>query len=250
MPMPYFSGVVKKLWILTALLALLNIIVVSTYGMYERRVVRCVSVGVLLCFYFYYNRQRSRSFLLFFSIFFIKDFGMIFYDTYWGNSFYFLFGAIGYGVYAQNIAKNAYFTLDRRLMLGSLLLLLLGGLIVYLLIENLSIGFVAHLNIPLFICYGILSVIVALCTFQYNSIYNSRRSFWFVCVALLLTVSDLFRYIAFYFSLDLLSHFEKLCYLLAWALLIYISLHPILKQEEKQDISLLEEEVKPTSDHT
>lgn len=247
MAMPYFSSVVKKLWALTVILLIILLIVISNYGLPERKVVRCISIGILLGFFFIYNKQRYWGFLLFYIFFYLKDFGLLYYDSYGGNSFYFLLGVIGYIAFVYTIVQKKHFTLDRRGTWVSFIVLVFGGLNVFLLVQNLSIGFVENLNIPLFICYGVLSIIAALIAYQYNNIYNSRRSFWCVCAAISFMVSDLLRYIAFYLNLDLLNYFETAIYIGAWALMINLSIHPFLRQEERQAMAILEEERESSS---
>jgi hypothetical protein len=226
----------KKLPILFVLLVVLNVVVIAMFDLGTSRTVRLITVGVLFLFYIFHTKRKHKGVAFILLFLFLKDFGMLYYYEFIGNSVYFLLGTIAYiGVILESVYLKKS-PLDMGVVLGFVLCLLIGITSVFLLYDSLSSAFLETLNVPLFFLYGIFSLLMVFAAINYNKVYNSSRSFIFICLTLCFCLSDFLSYIAFYLNLDFLFYPERISYILGISVLIFFDLNTVLKEKEENEM--------------
>ncbi|WP_079736248.1 hypothetical protein [Salegentibacter salegens] len=104
------------------------------------------------------------------------------------------------------------------------------GINIYLLFELLAMvpeGFLYNYFYPAYLAFTVLTILLVGVAFTYNSIFSSKKSFYFLLAALFMALSDFNFFIAYYLDVPVFYYPDRLFHIFALGLLLLFWLKPL-----------------------
>jgi len=211
----------KTLLILSLLLLVINIYVIATCSVFERRLVRLISVFSYFLLFMFFKGYKNKAIGIVFVSFLISGFFMLFYEDSLFNKLTSVCSIIGYLVLLRGGLKKVQFKKVNKFVvvffgiLISLNLFFLDQLI-HLITYKLQDGL---LQIILYL-YGVVTILACVFAGNYNFTTNTTKSMYYMYFVFGFVLSDFFAVLAYYFEIKMLYLPEICFYLFAFFFMV------------------------------
>ncbi|WP_299889238.1 hypothetical protein [uncultured Lacinutrix sp.] len=228
----------KVLITLTIVLVLINIFLINTYGYYERRLIRLISIGAYFLVFIYYSGAKNKNILLVFSLLISVDILGLFFEKGLVSiigplikliSYFFIIKEVIKKIKFKKINKPIYFFLG--------VVILLNLLLVYQTVWSTFLKINNYIESAVYIVYGSINVAVCIAALNYNFRYGTNRSIYYLYFVFALVLSDACWFIAYYLDSNSAFYFDILFYLVALCFIILYA----LDTKNQDDVLLIED---------
>lgn len=215
----------KVLIILTVILVLINFFIIYTYGYYERRLARLISICCYIVVFLMFKGGKHRKILLIFLFLGAVDVLGLFYE-------YGLIDIIGplvkltaYLLIINEVIKKVKIkNINKPVSLFFIIVVLLNLLLVFQTVWSIFFKIDNYAESVIYLLYGFVNVATCVVALNYNFIYGTKRSIHFLFFVLSLIMSDASWFIAYYLKFNTPFYFDIFFYLLALSFIIIYSL--------------------------
>ncbi len=232
------------LWGLSTLatfLLFVNLASLYFLGVEGVRVIRLLSVAALFAFFYFKTERIKLSILFVLSLFFIREFFLVYYESTIGHSFYLIVGIAAYTAICyerREIIKKIIFNptsfIISALLIGS------NAFTIYKLSEIILSNGDSFFSPTLFYVYGALMISLSTIAVTYNNSYNSDRSLLFIFLAFCFIISDISSLFAYYFDFSFLYYIEKVAFFIGMSIFVYFGSNTVIEREEQLQIEAFE----------
>ncbi|MCM4160720.1 hypothetical protein FHG64_04980 [Antarcticibacterium flavum] len=202
-------------------LLLVNILIITYYGLEESRWIRAFSVGLFVAYFVVFATGRKFNLLPALLFLLIADVLLIYYENPILRYINFLVGILAYMFLAAHIFP--YIRNLKVMMLQKLLftiVLIINISLLFFLLEMAGPGIQGSLHQILFIAYGLSMIFLVVFAFSFNHRFSNRASFFFIVAVLALIFSDISSFIAYYLEVWEFYYPDRLFYIAGLAALV------------------------------
>lgn len=214
--------------ILTALLLIFNLLSVYLFNVFTFRIVRVVSVAIILLYFLSY-RFKDYVILSFGFLLLVADFLDIYYSQLLIPQYYAVVKISAYLLVLQRIFKKINFLkVSVRDALIVSLIAVLNILIGVRSLYKISKDVESNFELVLLFTYGFVMVLVGVLVANYYFRYTSKRAFYFTAFVYLIIFADISGYVANYFDIYFFNYLERIYYFLGF---VYIAFYMFFTNE-------------------
>jgi len=214
--------------ILTALLLMFNLLSVYLFNVFTFRIVRVVSVAIILLYFLSY-RFKDYVILSFGFLLLVADFLDIYYSQLLIPQYYAVVKISAYLLVLQRIFKKINFLkVSVRDALIVSLIAVLNILIGVRSLYKISKDVESNFELVLLFTYGFVMVLVGVLVANYYFRYTSKRAFYFTAFVYLIIFADISGYVANYFDIYFFNYLERIYYFLGF---VYIAFYMFFTNE-------------------
>ena len=216
----------KFLILLCALLCVINVYIINSYGIYESRVIRLISLIILFFTFLLSKGRTNKNILLFFLLYVIADFLLLKYEIPIINKLntFFTLGAyftLIFGVFNKLNFKN----LNKLSIFIFLVIVILNVYSIYEILKFVDYDMHDKFQELLLYLYGIVIIILGIVAANYNFSNNLTRSMLFMYAVFSFLLSDISGFLAYYLNLDIFFYPDRVFYLIGLSILVYYSIY-------------------------
>lgn len=207
--------------ILIALLLVINLLSVYLFSVFNFRIVRVVSVAVILLYFFTY---KFKDYLVLSFVFLLLCADAL--DIYYGKpvvpQYYAVVKISAYLLVLQRIFKKINFLkVSVRDALIVSLIAVLNILIGVRSLYKISKDVESNFELALLFTYGFVMVLVGVMVANYYFRYTSKRAFYFTAFVYLIIFADISGYVANYFDIYFFNYLERIYYFLGFVYMTF-----------------------------
>jgi len=207
----------KLLVLLSVILLIINLLLISKYGDFERRLVRITTTTAFFILFLLFGGYKKTKFIILFLLLICVDFLAIFYEANTLISKIITIPKVlAYLVILSDVLKKLKIkNAKKSISLFFIIIIALNISLLYKILIVSSNNIAAYINRLLF--FGIGVIIIALCTSAliYNFRYNSKRSLLFVFITFAFALSDASWFIAYFINAEQAFYFDIAFYLIS-----------------------------------
>lgn len=227
----------KVLIILTAILVLINFFVITNYGYYERRLVRLISIGCYGLVFLIFKGYKDKRIALIFILLALVDCLGLFYE-------YGLIDILGplvkltayLFIISEVIKKVKIMNINKPVTLFFVIIILLNFFLIFQTVWSTFLRLNDYAESVVYLVYGAVNVAACIVALNYNFIYGTRHSIYYLYLVFNLILSDASWFIGYYLNYKTAFYFDALFYFFALYFLIIYAL-----DTNKNEAVLLEE---------
>ena len=228
----------KTLLLISIILFLMNVYVTLSYTLVESRIMKLTSGVVFFVLFLFYKGFKNRYIFLAVSCFLVSDVFLIFYEKLASNKLTSIITIVGYVILIGHVFKKVQLQkVNKYLIAFFAFLILLNVYGLFEVLRSLEYKFYDGLQQIVFYTHGI--VIIALCTVSanYNFVYNTRKSMYFMYLSFGFAFSNLTAFLAYYYDASLFFILSRFLYLSAFFFII----NYVVTSHEKEEVIPLED---------
>lgn len=214
--------------VLITLLLIINLLSVYLFNVFTFRIVRVVSVAIILLYFLSY---RFKDYIIIFFVFLLlcADALDIYYSQPVVPQYYAVVKISAYLLVLQRVFKKINFlkvTVRDALIVSliALLNILIGVRSLYKVSNEIESNF----ELVLLFIYGLVFVLVGILVANYYFRYTSKRAFYFTAFVYLIIFADISGYVANYFNIYFFNYLERIYYFLGF---VYMSFYLFFTNE-------------------
>lgn len=214
--------------VLITLLLIINLLSVYLFNVFTFRIVRVVSVAIILLYFLSY---RFKDYIIIFFVFLLlcADALDIYYSKPVVPQYYAVVKISAYLLVLQRVFKKINFlkvTVRDALIVSliALLNILIGVRSLYKVSNEIESNF----ELVLLFIYGLVFVLVGILIANYYFRYTSKRAFYFTAFVYLIIFADISGYVANYFNIYFFNYLERIYYFLGF---VYMSFYLFFTNE-------------------
>ncbi|WAC01817.1 hypothetical protein N7U66_18330 [Lacinutrix neustonica] len=223
--------------ILTVILVLINFYIINSFGYFERRWIRLISIGCYVFVFFIFKGYKEKKIGIILLLLSTVDVLGLFYE-------YGLIDIIGPVVkltaylliISEVIKKVKIKNINKPVTLFFIIVVLLNVLLVFQTVWATFLRMEDYAESVVYLFYGAVNVAACIVALNYNFIYGTRHSIYYLYLVFSLILSDASWFIGYYLNYTNAFYFDVLFYLLASCFLIIYAL-----DTNKNEEVLLEE---------
>lgn len=224
---------------------LANVYVIHTFGLEESRVVRLLSVLILLIYFLIYKGYKKKSLLIAFTLFVLSDFFILNYEITEYNRLTFITTILGYIFISIHIfPKIKFIKTNNWLFFVFTGILIANTFMLKEIIGMIEVKLIDSIHELLFYVYGLTMIVMLLFVTNYNFRYHSLQSTISMYFVLGFVLSDVFAILAYYLGFEIFYFPDRIFYLLGISMLVWYSISDFGKEIVFEDEFFIEENVK------
>ncbi len=228
----------KTLLIISIILFLINAYVTLSYTLIESRMMKLISAVIYFILFLFYKGFKNKSILLAISCFLVSDIFLIYYEKLSSNKLTSLIIIIGYIILIGHVFKRVQLKkINKYLLAFFAILILLNSYALYEVLKSLEYRFYDSLQQIIFYTHGI--VIIALCAVaaNYNFVYNTNKSMYFMYFSFAFAFSNLTAFLAYYYDTSIFFVLSRFLYVFAF----FFVVNYVTVAHEKDEVIPLED---------
>ncbi len=230
----------RRLPLIIGFAILINVIAVITSDLEIMRVVRLITIGIYIAYYFLRVSQKSFIVIAILLSLMARDIAVMFYETNLGHKMYLILGVIAYATICLergDILK--VISRDKSALIFTLVFIVLNTFALNEITKLVSIGFQGPFEPYLFYVYGVFMIVFGATAIIYNQVYNSNRSLAYILFMISFLTSDVTSLFAYYFGYELLFYVDRVAYAVGLGLFSYTITATSSQIEEAEQYDML-----------
>ncbi len=237
----YLPSKYLKLSILTAILLVLNTLVIHYLEIDKSRILRVISVMSLFLFFAYYKAFSERLALFALLFFLIRDTMILDYENSLFKTISFVLTIIAYSSILLLTLKRLKISKSTPLIILLVVVLIaLNVFNVYYLSDIIKSGLDSQLQFILFFVQGGVLILLGFTGFMYNERFQGKTPLIYLYMVLCFVLSDCFGLAAYFYEAQAAYFPERIFYILAVVFLVNFALNT--KKQKEEGKSLTEKE--------
>lgn len=222
--------------VLSLVLIILNILGVKFFSLQETRVIKLVSIILMLIVFLYYKGYKQKSILYVFLSFLMCDIFMLGYEDKIFSYITVSFLIIGYFFMILHVLPKIKFIRPDKYVSGIFIFLIIIN--VYMLLEIFNLLNTSGLdNVLIVMSYasGLIVMFTGFLVVGYNLEYNSIQSTYCSFFVGAFILSLIFNAMAYYANVYFFFYFSRLFYIVGFCIMTMYAILPMKKEENMID---------------
>lgn len=230
----------RRLPLIIGFVILINIVAVFTSDIEIMRIIRLLTIGVYVAYYFLSVPQRSLIVLVILFSLLARDIAVLFYETNVGHTLYLILGIAAYATICLergDILK--VISRDKSALIFTLVFVVLNTFALSEIASFINVGFQGPFDPFLFYVYGVFMIVFGATAIIYNQVYNSNRSLAYILFMISFLTSDVTSLFAYYFGYEMLFYVDRVAYAVGLGLFSYTVIETSSQLEEAEQYDML-----------